>query len=37
MQENLIKLQPELKSAAEQTEVKMKEVAEKKAEADILK
>jgi dynein heavy chain len=37
MQENLIKLQPELKKAAEQTEVKMKEVAEKKAEADVLK
>jgi dynein heavy chain len=37
MQENLIKLQPELKRAAEQTEIKMKEVAIKKAEADILK
>jgi hypothetical protein len=30
-------LQPELKKAAEQTEIKMKEVAEKKAEADVLR
>jgi dynein heavy chain len=37
MQKNLIELQPKLKEAAAATEVKMKEVAEKKGEADILK
>lgn len=37
MQVNLIELQPKLKEAAANTEVKMKEVAEKKAEADVLK
>ena len=37
MQKNLIELQPKLKQAALDTEVKMKEVSENKAEADILK
>lgn len=37
MQINLTELQPKLKEAAIQTEIKMKEVAEKKGEADILK
>jgi len=37
MQVNLIELQPKLKLAAEETEKKMKEVAEQKGQADILK
>jgi hypothetical protein len=37
MQKNLIELQPKLKQAAIDTEVKMKEVTENKAEADVLK
>lgn len=37
MQTNLIELQPKLKLAAEETEKKMKEVAEQKAKADVLK
>jgi dynein heavy chain len=37
MQKNLIELQPKLKQAAIDTEVKMKEVQENKAAADILK
>ena len=37
MQTNLIELQPKLKLAAEETEKKMKEVAEQKGQADILK
>ena len=37
MQTNLTELQPKLKEAAIQTEIKMKEVAEKKGEADVLK
>ena len=36
MQENLIDLQPKLKQAAIDTEVKMKEVAEQKGQADEL-
>ena len=37
MRKNLIELQPKLKQAAIDTEVKMKEVSENKAEADVLK
>lgn len=37
MQKNLIELQPKLKEAAANTEVKMKEVAVEKASADVLK
>ena len=37
MQKNLIELQPKLKQAAIDTEVKMKEVQENKAVADVLK
>ena len=37
MQKNLIELQPKLKQAAIDTEVKMKEVSVNKAEADVLK
>jgi dynein heavy chain, axonemal len=37
MQKNLIELQPKLKQAAIDTEVKMKEVQENKAAADVLK
>ena len=37
MQKNLIALQPELKKAAEMTEIKMVEVAKEKEAADILK
>lgn len=37
MKKNLIELQPKLKQAAIDTEVKMKEVQENKATADVLK
>lgn len=37
MQKNLIELQPKLKQAAIDTEIKMKEVQENKAAADVLK
>ena len=37
MKKNLIELQPKLKQAAIDTQVKMKEVQENKAEADVLK
>jgi hypothetical protein len=37
MRKNLIELQPKLKQAAIDTEVKMKEVQENKASADVLK
>jgi dynein heavy chain len=37
MRKNLIELQPKLKQAAIDTEAKMKEVSENKAEADVLK